>query len=89
MLVPRIFYHMATYSCVSDDSTFAWITNDSCFATVDKFGVKNLLFPMVYLIFDMLYMTYLDKTEVEGGGNLKKLMYAHHIIVVMGIVSSL
>jgi len=79
---------MATYRCATDDSKFAWVTNDSCFSTVDKFGVLCNLLPFAYLIYDFVFMYFVD-VEVEGGGDLKKQMYAHHIIVLSGITCSL
>ena len=87
-IVTMIFTYIGTYECSSDKSLFAWVSNDSCFVTVDQFAVYNILFTFAYHCFDT-FMIYITESKMEGADDqLKGQMLCHHGMIIIGVLAS-
>ena len=70
VLLARLVYFFGTVECDAVDGVehkswvestgwkFEQMTNDACFASVDKFAVKNLVWSMAHFVVDIVLMVF-------------------------------
>ena len=67
ILIPLVVYHILTWECEIDPTPLSFIKNDTCFQSVSKFGVKNILFSGGYFFYDLFYISFFS----GPGGDLR------------------